>query len=55
MGMRNAKGEFLNHISDRELLCAQIYERVTYGEKPKFINLTTGWTNEDWNQFILNH
>ena len=51
MGMRNAKGEFLNHISDRELLCAQIYERVTYGEKPKFINLTTGWTNEDWNQF----
>lgn len=44
--MKNAKGEFLNHISNRELLCAQII----YNENTK--NLTTGWTNEDWNQFI---
>lgn len=52
MGMRNTKGEFLNHVSNRAILCCQIYKRNRYGERPNYINLTTGWTTEDWQQFI---
>ena len=58
MGMRNAKGEFLNHISDRVVLCAQIQKGDVYDDSPlpqifvPVFNLTTGWTNEDWNKFL---
>lgn len=50
--MRNAKGEFLNHISNRGILCAQIQKGDDYGDDVMTFNLTTGWTNEDWNQFL---
>jgi hypothetical protein len=52
MGMRNAKGEFLNHISDRVVLCAQIQNGDYYDDDKSVFNLTTGWINEDWNKFL---
>ena len=52
MGMRNAKGEFLNHISDRVVFCAQIQNGDDYDDSPSVFNLTTGWTKEDWNKFL---
>lgn len=52
MGRRNAKGEFLNHVSDRVVLCAQIQGGDDYDDNPSQFNLTTGWTNEDWNKFL---
>lgn len=51
----NAKEEFLKHISNREVLCAQIQKGVDYGDvydKPSVFNLTTGWNKEDWNLFL---
>lgn len=51
----NAKDEFLRHISNREVLCAQIQKGEDYGDdnnQPSVFNLTTGWTKEDWNQFL---
>lgn len=52
MGTRNAKGEFLNHISNREVLCAQIQKGDDYDDDKSVFNLTTGWTKEDWDQFL---
>jgi len=50
---RNAKYEFLSHISNREVLCAQIQKGEDYGDDTNFeFNLTTGWTKEDWDQFL---
>lgn len=51
----NAKQEFLNHTSGKEVLCAQI-QRGDWGDDEEialrtFI-LTTGWTKEDWNYFL---
>ena len=45
----NAKSEFINHIGSRKVLCAKI--QGDYGD-PSVFNLTTGWTDEDWNQFL---
>jgi hypothetical protein len=51
--MRNAKGEFLNHISDRVVLCAQIQKAPDdYNGENSVFNLTTGWTKEDWDNFL---
>jgi hypothetical protein len=52
----NAKDEFLRHISNREVLCAQIQKGDDYGydnNNPSF-NLTTGWIKEDWDSFLSN-
>ncbi len=52
MGKTNAKKEFLEHISEIvlisgvDVLCAQILT-----EKKAFY-LTTGWTKEDWDNFL---
>jgi hypothetical protein len=53
----NAKIEFLNHISNREVLCAQIQNGYNYDyddddENTLKINLTTGWTKKDWDEFL---
>ena len=53
--MPNAKQEFLNHISNREVLCAQIQKGEDYGDNTSStFNLTTGWDKEDWNKFLSN-
>ena len=58
MANTNAKDEFLGHISNRQVLCAQIQKGDDYDEEctPDFgqsvFNLTTGWTKEDWDSFI---
>lgn len=51
MGKTNAKSEFLNHISGRQVLCAQI-QKDEYGDNISVFNLTTGWNEEDCNEFI---
>jgi len=50
----NAKDEFLRHISNREVLCAQIQKGDDYDEEQSVFNLTTGWTKEDWDSFLSN-
>jgi len=62
MASTNAKQEFLNHITyagspiQRQVLCAVI-QKGDYGDddedlKNTFV-LTTGYTEEDWNDFLL--
>ena len=50
--INNTKEEFLNHISKRELLCAQIQKGDDYDDSQSVFNLTTGWTKEDYNKFL---
>ena len=52
MANTNEKDEFLRHIANREVLCAQIQKGDNYHDKPTILNLTTGWTKEDWDQFL---
>ena len=62
MASTNAKQEFLNHITyagspiQTQVLCAVI-QKGDYGDddeglKNTFV-LTTGYTEEDWNDFLL--
>ena len=49
----NAKKEFIEHIDSRSILCVQIQHGDAYGyDEVVVYNLTTGWTNEDWNKFL---
>lgn len=51
----NARAEFINEISGKKVLCAQIQHGEDYGDeddKPSIFNLTTGWTEEDWKEFL---
>jgi hypothetical protein len=41
----NARLEFLNHVNNRPVLCAQI-------QSDNCANLTTGWNKEDWDKFL---
>ena len=51
MSNTNAKQEFLNHTSGKEILCAQI-QHDDYDGPLKAFNLTTGWTKEDLDSFL---
>ncbi len=54
----NAKDEFLTHTDGSPngfdyILCATIkYESSRHNSKVSQFSLTTGWTKEDWNDFI---
>jgi hypothetical protein len=64
----NAKIEFLNHISNRVVICASIrrgYDwdwdsranlnfalQYDYSALNTVFNLTTGWDKEDWDNFL---
>ena len=50
----NAKGEFINHIGVRKVLCAQIQNGEYYSDDdmPGIFSLTTGWDSEDWTKFL---
>ena len=55
--MTNAKDEFLNHIimskkSKHIILCASLKYYGSYPCNDSVINLTTGWTDEDWDSFL---
>jgi hypothetical protein len=58
MGKTNAKKEFLEHISEIGLttmnlvLCAQIQKGSDHYDEYSVFNLTTGWTKEDWDNFL---
>ena len=65
MAKTNAKTEFLNHIRSQfkppiesNILCATIQKGDDWGDdeeiKSRTFNLTTGWTKEDWNEFLSN-
>jgi len=60
MAKTNAKQEFLNHIQQNNLsvLCATIQKGDDYDDDEEIIertfNLTTGYTKEDWNEFLSN-
>lgn len=68
MNKENAKIEFLNHISNRDVICASLRRGGDWdsddnsqkllikvpssrGDYSVF-NLTTGWTKEDWDNFL---
>lgn len=48
----NAKGEFINHVGDRDILCATIQLGDDYAVKKSILNLTTGWSIDDYEIFI---
>jgi hypothetical protein len=54
----NAKNEFLNHIKSIgvDILCATIQKGDDFSDDEEVVqrtfNLTTGYTNEDWNEFL---
>ena len=50
--MINAKEEFLNHISNRNVICATIRKGYDWYSNNTFFNLTTGWDKEDWDKFL---
>jgi hypothetical protein len=57
MSKTNAKSEFLNHIYNRVVLCAQIERGDNYYDADEEIIernfiLTTGYNEEDWNNFL---
>ena len=56
MSKENAKIEFLNHISNRGVICASIRRGYDWDSDIRStaltFNLTTGWTKEDWNNFL---
>ena len=52
MGKENAKIEFLNHISNRNVICATIRRGYDWDSDSTVFNLTTGWTKEDWDNFL---
>ena len=54
----NAKIEFLNHISNRVVICASIRRGYDWDSDSRAFayasafNLTTGWDKEDWDNFL---
>jgi hypothetical protein len=49
----NARLEFLNHVNNRPVLCAQIqYSFLCRPKVDNCANLTTGWGREDWDKFL---
>jgi hypothetical protein len=52
MSKENAKIEFLNHISNRGVICASIRRGYDWDSDSTVFNLTTGWTKEDWDNFL---
>lgn len=48
----NAREEFIKHIGTRKVLCAKIQNGDGYEDDIYFFNLTTGWTDEEWNGFL---
>jgi hypothetical protein len=47
----NARSEFINHVNARPVLCVHIQHGDDY-DKPSVFDLTTGWTGEEWTQFL---
>lgn len=45
--MRNAKDEFIAHISGKQVLCCEII--ILDKER---IELTTGWIDTEWDEFL---
>jgi hypothetical protein len=52
MARTNAKIEFIRHVNGREVLCAIIQWGDKYDSSNKQFLLTTGWTKDDWDEFI---
>lgn len=47
----NARSEFINHVNARPVLCVHIQHGDDY-DRPLVFDLTTGWTREEWTQFL---
>lgn len=50
--MINAKSEFLGHVKERTVKCADLIYDETYGASPKRLFLSVGYTGLEREQFL---